>query len=82
MFRGGLILLLFIDIFMYILRTWQEEVFHFWLIKNPSEPYLEEDESSFKIHSFIVYKKFGFNYVFEKIYKKARRMQSSYQIET
>ena len=31
------------------------EVLHFCLIKNPSEPYSEEDESSFKIHSFIVY---------------------------
>ena len=43
------------DIFMYILRKWQEEVLHFCLIKNPSEPYSEEDESSFQIHSFIVY---------------------------
>ena len=31
------------------------KVLHFCLIKNPSEPYSEEDESSFKIHSFIVY---------------------------
>ena len=29
--------------------------FAFLIDKNPSEPYSEEDESSFKIHSFIVY---------------------------
>ena len=55
MFRGGLVLLAFSDIFMYILRKLQEEVLHLCLIKNPSEPYSEEDESSFQIHSFIVY---------------------------
>ena len=55
MFRGGIVLLAFSDIFMYILRQWQEEVLHFCLIENPSMPYSEEDESSFKIESFIVY---------------------------
>ena len=87
MFRGGLVLLAFSDIFMYILRKLQEEVLHLCLIKNPSEPYSEEDESSFQIHSFIVYAYTGRSlalimFLHPPPPPKKKRMRSSYKIET